>query len=83
MSPTLIAQLLVALGPPAYSLITQLITYIEGGATVTSAQWATLIAGIQTSNATTEMAKQLQAAGISATDPRYLALIALTKPPGT
>jgi hypothetical protein len=80
MSAALIAQLIAAFGPSAISLVTQLITLIESNSTVTSAQWATLIAGIEASTATTEMAKQLQAAGISTTDPRYLALIAATKP---
>lgn len=79
MSAVLIAQLIGTFGPSAINLVTQLIAMIESNANVTSAQWATLIAEIQGSNATTEMAKQLAAAGITSTDPRYIALIAATK----
>lgn len=80
MSAVLIAQLLATFGPSAVNLITQLITNIENNTTVTAAQWATLIAGVTVSTATTEMAKELAAAGIVSTDPRYIALIAATKP---
>ena len=80
MSAALIAQLIAAFGPSAINLVTQLIALIESNGTVTSAQWATLISGISASTAETEMAKQLKAAGIAPTDPRYIALIAATKP---
>lgn len=80
MSAALIAQLIAAFGPSAINLVTQLIALIESNGTVTSAQWATLISGISASTAETEMAKQLKAAGISPTDPRYLALIAAATP---
>jgi hypothetical protein len=75
MSAVLIAQLLAAFGPSAITLIDQLITSIENNQPVTSAQWATLISGIQSSTAAIEMAKELQAAGISSTDPKYIALV--------
>jgi hypothetical protein len=80
MSAALIAQLIAAFGPAAIQLITQLIALIETNTNVTSAQWQTLIAGIEASTATTEMAKQLKTAGIAPTDPRYIALIAETQP---
>jgi hypothetical protein len=80
MSAALIAQLIAAYGPSAINLITQLITLIETNGTVTSAQWATMISGITTTTAQSEMAKELAAAGILPTDPRYIALIAATKP---
>lgn len=79
MPAALIIQLLTTFGPSAINLVNQLISMVESNANVTSAQWATLIAEIQGSNATTEMAKQLAAAGINSTDPRYIALIAATK----
>jgi hypothetical protein len=79
MSAALIAQLIAAFGPSAIQLVGQLITLIESNAMVTSAQWATLVSSITASTATTEMAKELQAAGIASTDPRYIALISATK----
>jgi hypothetical protein len=80
MSAAVIAELLATFGPGAITLITQLITNIENNTTVTPSQWQAMIAGISASTATTEMAKELQAAGITSTSPQYIALIAATKP---
>ena len=82
MSAALIIQLLAQFGPSGITLVTQLISLIEANGAVTSAQWATMISGIAATTPQTEMAKELVAAGISQTDPRYLALIAATKPAG-
>lgn len=80
MSAALIAQLLATYGPSAINLVTQLIGIIEANVTVTSAQWQSLISGISTTTAQSEMAKELAIAGILPTDPRCIALIAATKP---
>ena len=80
MGASLIIQLITTLGPSAVSLITQLITAAENNQNVTAAQWSAMIAGIEASNASVEMAKALQAAGIAPTDPRYIALVGATKP---
>lgn len=80
MSAILIGQLLATYGPSAINLINQLITLIETNGTVTAVQWAAMISGITATTAQSEMAKELAAAGILPTDPRYIALIAATKP---
>lgn len=79
MSAALIASLLAEFGPSAVTLITALIANIENNQNVTAAQWATLAASIQSSTAASEMAKQLQAAGVSATSPQFIALVAAAK----
>jgi hypothetical protein len=80
MTPAIIIQLIATYGPSAINLITQLIALAESNTTVTSSQWATLISSIATTTAQTEMAKELAAAGIAPTDPRYIALVGATKP---
>jgi hypothetical protein len=80
MSAALIASLIAQFGPEGITLVTQLIALIESNGTVSSAQWQSLISNISASTAETEMAKELAAAGIAPTDPRYIALISATKP---
>jgi hypothetical protein len=80
MAPEVIAALLAQFGPPAITLVGTLITNIENKTLITGAQWITMISGIAASTAQVEMAKELMAAGITSTDPRYIQLIALTQP---
>lgn len=73
MPVSLLVPLVTQVGIP---LATQLIALWEAKGTISSAQWASLIAATQVS-AKQQMENQLTAAGIALTDPHAVSLMAL------
>lgn len=78
MSGAAIESLIEAFGPGAISLITTLINKIEQGGSVTSTEWAAMVA--QASKTATDILKsRVAAAGMDLNDPKVLQLIALSQ----
>lgn len=78
MPAALIIQLLATFGPSAVALVTTLISKWESSSSVTPEEWAALVAQLKMT-ASDQMTAQLNAAGIPLTDPKAVALLALTK----
>ena len=76
MPPIVIAQLIAQFGPPAFVLIQKLIAIAEAQGTVSSTDFATLIADCKTAPVD-HLNAVATAAGIPLTDPRVVALAAL------
>jgi hypothetical protein len=75
MNPILIAQLLVTFGPPAITLIDDLIKKIETKGDVTAAEWQTISTDVRRT-AKDRMLVTLQTAGIDPTSPQGVAMLA-------
>jgi hypothetical protein len=73
---SVIISLLTTFGPGAVQLITTLIASWESNATITPAQWATLVASLN-QTARDKMLAQLASAGIAEDSPQGIAMLAL------
>lgn len=78
MPAALIAQLIIALGPSAISLITGLISKWETGTPVTATEWSSMTTAIS-QTASDRMKAQLITAGIDPASPQGVAMLALAK----
>lgn len=70
-----IIGLLATYGPGAVQLVTKLIALFESGSSVTSAQWATLIADLKVT-AVDRLKAELTKQGVDLTSPLAVSLIA-------
>ena len=70
--------MLTTFGPAAVQLITSLITKWETNGSVTSAEWAALVASLNQS-AKDRMTAKLITAGIDPTSPQGIAMLALAQ----